>query len=145
MNASTQRMVEKAQNEATAAARAYWDAAYYEPKADLLTRSKLRRKLDDALGAWRLAQQAARREFASERGWRISNRWRGFIDYPCVDHPERYLTREGKPAILSHSYAEWTDIRAYASSHGFKVERLEWSWHYVGCIAVLFTRPESLA
>lgn len=60
--------------------------------------------------------------------------------YPEIDHAE-YLRIGRRPvAILSHSYAAWETLQAFAEKHGLDAEPLSASWYYPnGTQAVVFT------
>lgn len=127
------------------------DPGYYGMQARL-------RLANDALEAARNGDRAA---FEKARGWKfckwfslrqlkIGSPRRRFAELyggcPEIDHAE-YLRIGRRPvAILSHSYANWETLQAFAEKNGFNAEPLSASWYYPsGTQAVLFTvRPSEV-
>lgn len=106
----------------------------------------------------------AAKSFAAARGWRVSKRFfapealrdgrtrrdQGNKHFPEIDHAQCFFDGRRHPvALLTHSYAPWEKLVAFAEAQHLSIERLPVSWYYPGgCIAALLTRkigPERAA
>jgi hypothetical protein len=121
------------------------DPGYYTAQA----------RLGLASVALEAARNSDRAAFERARGWKFckwfslrqlkvgsprrkfGERFDGCLE---IDHSE-YLRFGRRPiAILSHSYATWETLQAFAEKHGLDVEPLSASWYYPsGTQAVVFT------
>ena len=97
--------------------------------------------------------------FAEARGWRVSKRFftpedlragrvgreKGNRHSPEIDHAQCFFDGFRHPvALLTHSYAPWEQLVAFAEAQHLSIERLPVSWYNPdGCIAALLTRKIS--
>jgi hypothetical protein len=98
----------------------------------------------------------AAKDFATARGWRLSKRFfapeallngrtrrdQGNQHFPEIDHAQCFFDGCRHPiALLTHSYARWEQLVAFAEAQHLNIERLPVSWYNPdGCIAALLTR-----
>lgn len=124
-----------------------------------------RRVCDTAYAALCAAKRQACEAFAAERGWVVDSKKRFTIEMlqtarkdRCysrdrrgdphnyeIDHAEYFRVGRVPAAILTHSYAPWETLVAFAEKHSLAIEKLSDSWYCPGgCIAALFTRKSGV-
>jgi hypothetical protein len=107
-------------------------------------------------------RQRATKDFAAARGWRVAKRfftpealrdgriprrYQANGHFPEVDHAQCFFDGRRHPvALLTHSYAPWEQLVAFAEAQHLRIERLPVSWYNPdGCIAALLTRKSDSA